>query len=155
MQIDDNWPWTYFLSFSLFFSPRHCMWPSTAHVAWKPPKGVLKMGVATRHGRMCSQSTTWQLQYVADLQYSCRAAWLHGSRLVNPKPSHLCLPTKQARKLGRCDSNLLNLKTLPTKWLTRPLTDWLTGVGASQIAFKKTIIRIACLGWHWQGTGKG
>ena len=33
---------------------------------------------------------------------------------------------EQARKLGRCDSYLQNLKTLPT----HPLTDPLTGVGA-------------------------
>ena len=30
---------------------------------------------------------------------------------------------KQARKLGRCDSSLQNLKTLPTDWLTHWPTD--------------------------------
>ena len=36
------------------------------------------------------------------------------------------IATKQARKLGRCDSNLQNLKTLLTHSLTHPMT----GVGA-------------------------
>ena len=36
----------------------------------------------------------------------------------------LCLPYKQARKLSRCDSNLRNLKILPTHPLTYWLTEW-------------------------------
>ena len=51
--------------------------------------------------------------------HSCDVSFANGLFTVN----RTCVLMKQARKLGRCNSNLQNPKTLPTDWLTDPPTD--------------------------------